>query len=452
MELLPRSALLRCGIGPETRVLLALSGGADSAALLLLLSDAEKDGRIGALTAAHYHHGLRAAADDDAAFCRTLCGSMDIPILFGRGDVRAEAERTGESIEAAARRCRYAFLKSAKDSLQYDCIVTAHHADDQAETVLLHLLRGSGGKGLCGMQPRSGDLARPLLGVTHEMLLRFLEERGQAYCTDETNADLRYTRNRIREELLPAMEDYNPRVREAVCAMAELLSEDEAYLSEQAEELLRAAAKEDCYLRQVLLTGARPVRMRALLLLLQTHCGADYRRTDAEKLDALLTAQAGRSTELRDGYSAWNDGAVLRIGKREAHPAYCIPVEWEGDRFCCRADGWRVSGERAAAYRAPKTAMEACLCLDAFSAGLYGLQLRSKRDGDRFRPLGCKGTKLVSDIYADRKYAERLRRAPLLFCGEDLLFVPGYTVAEAARVTETSKTLIYFKVEEDEGV
>ena len=449
MELLPTSALQRSGIGPDTRVLLALSGGADSTALLLLLSDAKREGRIGDLTAAHFHHGLRKGADEDAVFCETLCKRLDVPFYIARTDVHAEAEASGESIEAAARRLRYAFLRELKYETKSDCIVTAHHADDQAETVLLHLLRGSGLKGICGMQMRNGDVARPLLSVTHAQLLTFLSECGQSYRTDETNADLRYTRNRIRHELLPQLESYNPRICETLCGMAELLSEDERFLSQRAESLLLGAKSAEGYDRTILMRADRPIRMRALLQLLTRCCGDDYCRTDAEKLNALLTAQAGASIELRDGFSAWNDGSIVRIGRRKPQSDYCrsiIPNEE------ISVDGWKIRCERAASYTMPKDGMEACMSLDTFPGGIGALYVRPKRDGDRFRPLGSKGTKLVSDVYADRKYCERLRQAPLLFCGEELLFVPGYTIAEAARVTEKSKTIIQFKIEEDEGV
>jgi len=452
MELLSTSVLRRCGIEPDTSVLVALSGGADSVALLLLLFDALRDGNLCALAAAHYHHGLRASAEDDAAFCARLCASLGIPFFCGHGDVRSAARTAGESLETAARRLRYAYLRAVREEISADCIVTAHHADDQAETVLLHLLRGSGLRGLCGMQPRNGDLARPLLGVPRGAILSFLSERGQAYCIDETNDDLAYTRNRVRRELLPLLADYNPRIRESLCSMAELLSEDEQYLSTEAERLLQRSASDGGQLRTELCMAPPSIRTRALLYLLRERCGEDYCRSDVRRMENLLSAQAGTAIELRGGFSAWNDGDILRVGKRAPAWDAVRPIEWENETFCCRADGWKISGACVSAYCAPKSSMEACLCLDAFSDGIAGLYVRHKRDGDRFRPLGCAGTKLVSDVYADRKYAERLRQAPLLFSGEHLLFVPGYTVAEEARVTEQSKTIIYIKIEEDVGV
>ena len=449
MELLPTHVLRQCGIGSDTRVLLAFSGGADSTALLLLLHDAAQKGKIGSVSAAYYHHGLRAAADREEAFCSALCSRMGVPFFCGYGDVSAAAKTAGEGIESAARRLRYAFLHSTMESIGADCIVTAHHADDQAETVLLHLLRGSGLRGLCGMQPRSGVIARPLLAVSHETLVAFLSECGQAYCTDETNDDPSYTRNRIRGELLPQLSSYNPRIRESLCGMAELLSEDERYLSERAEQLLRDAVSDGGYLRARLAAAESPIRSRALLLLLKEFSGDNYRRTDAQALDALLFAQAGASIELRNSISAKNDGAILRIGPITTLQEYCLPLTVGEETV---VDGWRVNAVFTEEYQSPKNGMEACICLDAFGGGAQTLFLRSKRDGDRFRPMGCGGTKLVSDVYADRKYSERMRRAPLLFSGEELLFVPGYTVAEAARVTKESKTIIYFKLEEDAGV
>lgn len=448
MELLPTAALRRCGIASDTRVLLALSGGADSTALLLLLHEAWRDGKIGELSAAHVHHGLRDAADADARFCSELCQTLSVPFFSAQVDVRAAAQAAGEGVELAARTLRYAALRQIKTQIGADCIVTAHHADDQAETVLLHLMRGSARKGLCGMQPRSDDLARPLLAVTHAQLLAYLRERKQPYCTDESNADLCFWRNRVRAQLLPMMETFNPRITQAICSAAQLLSEDEEYLAFLTQCLLEEAAVDGGYLRQRLTAAPKPIRRRALLLLLRKHCGAEYCRADAQRLDGLLAAQAGTEIELRGGNAAWNDGPILRLGRKEKPPAYRVPIDIGTERT---VDGWRIRCSRVEHYCVPKNTMEACLCLDAFEDAQSCLFVRPRADGDRFQPLGCEGTKLVSDVYTDRKFSQRLRRAPLLFCGETLLFVPGYTVAESARVTTSSKTIIYISIEEDVG-
>ena len=450
MRLLSEDSLLRCGIAHRTHILLGLSGGADSVALLLLLHESLQRGWIGGLSAAHFNHCLRGAdADADEAFCRDLCRSLGLPFFAGRGDVRAFAAANRMSEEQAARTLRYRFLRERMAACGADCIATAHHADDQAETLLLHLLRGSGMAGLCGMQPRTGEIVRPLLHITRAQLLSYLEERGQPFCTDASNADTAHLRNRVRHLLLPALSEYNPQIVRALCGTAQLLSEDEAYLGALADGALQSARRDGGYERLRLLAEPGPVRRRALLLLLRESLDGDVRRSDVARVEALLPAQAGTCIELRRGKKAWLDGALLRLGEKPESAAFSCGLT---PGMACSVAGWRVLAERAAAYRRPESPMQACLSLDGLGGDAAALSLRSRRPGDRFRPLGCGGSRLLSDVFTDRKTPERLREVPLLVCGEEILFVPGYTVAERVRVRPESKSIIYIVVEEDLGI
>ncbi|MDL2225716.1 tRNA lysidine(34) synthetase TilS [Eubacteriales bacterium OttesenSCG-928-M02] len=222
---------------PGEHVLCALSGGADSVALLHLLHGVKEEMGF-SLSAAHYHHGLRRAADGDAAFVEELCKGLGVPLTIGYGKVAEE--KGNRTLEEAARAHRYGFLEETMAAVGADKIAVAHHQRDQAETVLMHLIRGTGTRGLRGMDRMRGDIIRPLLDVDKAEITAFLQEEGIGYREDETNADKGYTRNRIRLELLPLLQEYNPRIEEALCRTARAVAEDEAYLVEEAEAVHKA--------------------------------------------------------------------------------------------------------------------------------------------------------------------------------------------------------------------
>ena len=229
-----RHALLRDG----TRVLVGLSGGADSVALLLLMRELERDGALTVAGAAHLNHQLRGAeADADEAFCAALAGSLGVPFLAERMDVGAgpRAETFGRD---AARSARYAFFERAAAALGADAVAVAHTKEDQAETFLLRLLRGAGTRGLAAILPRAGRVIRPLLDVARADLRAYLASRGQAFREDASNADVAIPRNRIRHELIPSLQSrFSPRVTDVLAREAALARQDEEFLHGEAIKL-----------------------------------------------------------------------------------------------------------------------------------------------------------------------------------------------------------------------
>jgi tRNA(Ile)-lysidine synthase len=251
----------------ETLVL-GLSGGADSVALLDALSLLSRP-RGFRLVAAHLDHRLRPGSQEDVAFCAELCRQLGVVLRVGAADVRGRAERDGGGLEQAARRERYAFLRSVCEQEQAAALAVAHTRDDQAETLLLRLLRGAGATGLGAMRPRSGDLLRPLLAVSRAEVLAHLRARALPWREDPTNADPAHRRNRVRHELLPYLEQrFNPRVREALARAAALLADDAAYLRDAAAALLKRIGREEpagLRLRRAGLAGAPRAVARAAL-------------------------------------------------------------------------------------------------------------------------------------------------------------------------------------------
>lgn len=211
--LLPDGGLIVC----------ALSGGRDSVALLHFLKD-----HGFAVAAAHFDHRLRPDSGKDAEFCRGLCERWDIPFYQGEGDVAAMAGNT----EANARTARYAFLEETAERTGAAVIATAHNADDNLETILLHLTRGCGLNGLTGIRSRRGRVVRPMLQVPRAVIDGYVEKHGLPFVEDSTNADTAFARNRIRHQVMPVLRSINPRVAEVSSFMAETLREDLRFLQD----------------------------------------------------------------------------------------------------------------------------------------------------------------------------------------------------------------------------
>lgn len=287
-------------------VLLAVSGGADSVALLRamhVLADPRR------LVVAHFQHGLRRAAERDAAFVRRLCDELGLPCEIGRPDAELAKQTAGEGLEAAARRARYDFLQAAAERYGARYVAVAHTADDQAETILHRVARGTGLAGLAGM-PRArrlgpaATLVRPLLAFTRAEVLDYLQTLGQVYREDETNRDLNFTRNRIRHDLLPKLRaEYNPEVDAALLRLGQLAGEAQGLIARQVDALYDRAvaitpggARLDCSA----LAGVDPYLVRELLV-------AVWRRQNWP-LRAMTQTKWRELAKMADG-----DGTVQKI-------------------------------------------------------------------------------------------------------------------------------------------
>ncbi|WP_348268539.1 tRNA lysidine(34) synthetase TilS [Edaphobacter paludis] len=264
MNLMPPPALSfdRTNIKPGDRICVAISGGADSVALLLTLHAAntvKRDALGIGLSAAHVHHGIRPGEESDAdqQFVEALCARLDIPLHLHHTSIPERVAQTGETIEEAARAVRYDFFRSLIAANEADAILTAHTLDDQAETVLMKLLRGAWTEGLSAIHPvvlvntptRTGKILRPFLNTRRAEIEDFLNQINQPWREDSTNTDTAYTRNRIRHELLPQLREYNPSLDQTLSNLAELAREEEARWQLELSRLLP----------QILLPG-KPVR------------------------------------------------------------------------------------------------------------------------------------------------------------------------------------------------
>ena len=357
------TALLR----PGMRLAVGLSGGADSVALLRAL--AARSGELGlALHVAHLHHGLRGAeADRDLEFSRELAATLGFPFHEARVDAGTEARadrktgKTAETIEEAARRLRYGWFRKLLASGEIDAVATAHTLDDQAETVLAKFLRGAWTEGLSGISPvldfQEGRILRPLLATKRTEIEAYLHELGQEWREDSSNRHVTFTRNRIRHELLPLLEGWNPRLREHLTQMAELAREEEVWWQAEVARLAQqmllpgkpargggrtagGGVAASMSLEVSRLAKLAPAMQRRLLRYAVERLGAAVDFDATEKLRWLaLHGRAGQKLELPQGLHAGRTARELQLGagaggSKEAgatETQYCVPIPGEID-------------------------------------------------------------------------------------------------------------------------
>lgn len=315
-EALVRKVRAFCGrhgmLPKDGTVLCALSGGRDSMAMLHILSRlGEEEGfRI---AAAHFNHQLRPMADRDENFVRNWCREHEIPLTCGTGDVKAFAAREGLGVEDAARKLRYAFLETAARDMGAARIATAHHREDDAETVLLHLLRGTGLQGLGGIAPVRGKIVRPLLEASRAEIDEYVKRNSIPYVEDESNQDTRFTRNRLRLEVLPLLEEIAPGCGERISAAAELLREENDHLRREAEALMPEGIDGAIDLPVPVLVRQDKTLQRRLVRAVGQKLGVELTRAQTE---AVLSLKNGGCLDLPQGLCAVRKPHRLTLRKQ----------------------------------------------------------------------------------------------------------------------------------------
>lgn len=412
------------------RLLIALSGGSDSVALTAMLSECREELSIH-LEAAHLNHGIRPESAADAEFCRRLCADLDIPFHLKSIDVPAEAARMGAGLETAARELRYAYLESVRIATRSDYIALAHHMDDQAETVLMHLARGAGPGGLCGMRKICGHLYRPLLSCRKAELTDYVRSVGLSWREDSTNAVADTPRNAIRLNVIPALEKSYPQFACAVsrCALSAQIEGD--FVSECADSWLQGrVGKTDFGLWVDLDELPHPAVLRRALIAV---CPAesDWNRLNA--LHALCEARKGKFDLGRD-WLAERTGRRLYFVRKRRPPIEPVPLAIVGEialpGIC------RIEAAPSAPIPVRDDPMRQCVN----TASLRGTVLRTRRPGDRFRPLGT-GDRLLSDYLTDRKIDRPLRDSIALIAREDrVLWVCGLGLSEDAKLGDDTQS------------
>ena len=451
-----RDFVLKMGVlRPGEKALVAVSGGGDSTAMLLALSRLAPAAGW-SLTVAHFDHMLRSReeAAEDAAFVSRLSSQLGLPMVCGRGDVARRVKTKGESVEQAARVLRYRFLATQARTTGATVVLLGHTLDDQAETVLLHLIRGSGVDGLAGMRPRSAwpfgrgpDAGRPVLALRREEMRRYCREHRVEPRDDPTNELLLATRNRARHDVMPALRGLNPRVDEALARLATAAADDAAVLRATAENALNAIAQvNDGYL-SLDITGFQAIpaalRGRVLRLAVGRVFGSsdDLESVHVDALVRLAGLRSGRAS-LPHGLVAVRDSKSLTLCRGELPKARAIEEMRLIVPGAAEAGGWRFEAVYAGRPEtvSPRGRLVAHLDADAVAGGMH---IRSRRPGDRVRPLGLGGEKKLQDVFVDAKIPASERDGiPLLVADWGIAWVPGLCIDERARVTESTEQCV----------
>ena len=401
--------------------IVALSGGADSVALLLLLKNAGFN-----VHAAHCNFHLRGAESDrDEAFCVEFCQKLGVELHRAHFDTREYAELHKVSIEMAARELRYKWFEQLREDIGAAGICVAHHRDDSVETVLLNLVRGTGLRGLCGIQPRNGSILRPLLCVSRAEIEAFLAEKGQRYITDSTNLEADVLRNKVRLQVLPLLQTLNPAVAENVQRTAENLMEAQAMLDGVVNKYADCKTLD---LNELSQYGSSEY------IIFEWLKNYGFNGTQVRQV---LDADTGRIVSSSLGYDVLKDRGRLMVEPAlKPFSPLCIPEEGtyvlgETTRFSLRKKPVYVSKEAHIAT------------LDAAKVH-FPLTIRRVEEGDWMQPYGMTGRKLLSDLMTDLKMTafEKRRQLVVVDAQDVVLWAVGLRTDHRAAVSAETKEVL----------
>jgi tRNA(Ile)-lysidine synthase len=460
----------QCGIEMSTPIVVGVSGGPDSLCLMHVLH------ALGyRMVVAHMDHQLRPDSAAEAAAVEAAAGAMGLPFVMQRVDVGAHARSGKLSIEEAARELRYTFLFEQARKHQVHAVVVGHNADDQVETVLMHLIRGTGISGLRGMSYRTVlhqfdaaiPLLRPLLGTWRGEIEAYCRSNALAPHHDASNDSPEYLRNRVRHELIPILESYNPRVREALWRMAETIGLDHAMLKERVVEawhhtVLREGSGFVSFDADGL-AGQSVSLQRCLILTAADKVlpGGETSHAAVDRAVAFFKDLSSRRLDLGGGILMFREAGsiivsrglqALPIGEwpRMTQDKIAIPC---GEPFTVSlGEGWQFTAEYSTAGASPldlipggKDTLRACLDADSLPGRM---ELRLPHQGDRFQPLGMQGnSQKLSDFFVNAKLPARARGSwPLLCSDEVIVWVPGFRPAEPFKLRRETRRAAYFAV------
>jgi tRNA(Ile)-lysidine synthase len=436
-------------------VLVGLSGGPDSVALLHSLVTLGHRWSL-RLVVAHLNHQLRGAtADQEAAFVRRLSAGLDICCEIGSRNVARYGATHRLSIQEAARIVRYAFFDEVAAKYSASKVALGHHADDNAESILMHLLRGTGPLGLTGIPPvRHGYIIRPLIGLTKKDILAFLELGGFEYLRDRSNLNTKYLRNRIRHELLPHLKEcYNPNTVCALNRLASILRDEEDFWDQEVRQILQDLLVDHAPNRLSFMAGGLSDLHPALLRRLVRHAvlslRGELKRLGHVHVEAVARLIAGPSPsghlDLPQGVRVVRDREEVDflLGTPEQNPwfEYHIP---RIQTTLIREIGifLKLSLCDSSEVSHPKNYPLATALFD-LNAVTFPLKVRSFRHGDRFKPLGIAGSQKVKTFFINHKVPRSRRlRCPIVLSGGRIIWVGGYRIDDSAKITEETKKVL----------
>lgn len=419
------------------KVIVATSGGADSMALLVLLNGLAiaKIGLNLKIVAVHVQHHIRGKeAEKDALFVENFCKSKEVP--FYRVDVDAPflAKKAKISLEDAARKLRYNALEEIRVKEGANFIVTAHHKDDQAETVLLNLLRGAGAKGLRGMQVKNGYIVRPILFMSRAKIEEFCKKEKINYCFDSTNDDITYKRNKIRKVLLPLLEEFNPQIKDNLVHTAKLLAEDEECLTNMAKGFVEKNYKKVndesiLDLKEFDLLDKAIASRVIKLVLYKNKLKAMINRKHIEAVLKLIKAkETGKRLDLPSLQVSYVYGKLRILNSMAKKDNNSLFKKTKFNNMLVFAKKDLANLELVIKRVNSCGSNPNCLYYPCELA--REISLRTRKPGDYFRPEGGRGRKKLKGFFIDEKIPREIRdKIPLVVCGNEVLWVLGYKKA-----------------------
>ena len=419
--------------------LVALSGGADSVAMLLVLK------RLGyRIEAVHCNFHLRGEESDrDERFVGQLCAKEDIPLHLVHFDTKAYSALHKVSIEMAARELRYAYFKRLLDDLGFNAVCVAHHREDSVETTLINLLRGTGLHGLCGIKPVNGWIVRPLLCVSRSDIEAYLAKLHQTYVTDSTNLEADVVRNKIRLNIMPLLREINPSADLSIVATSERLNEVARVYDKAIGEAVEAVA--DLADDHATISVARLMEQtspESVLYDILKRYG--FQPQTIEQIGCNLTAQTGRTFQSATHDLLFDRGNIIIEKHWDAPKPLAMPMEGlyrTGEKASLRVE----TMEKGADFKPSRSPMTATV--DA-SGVAFPLTLRPYSTGDKFVPFGMKGFKLVSDYLTDRKKTmfEKRRQMVVSDANGSIIWLVGERTDNRFRVCETTTRVLKLSV------
>lgn len=458
-------AVFRAGLPAEARILVAVSGGPDSVALLDTLQRcASLPQQRWSLLIGHVNHGLRGEeSEQDERFVRTMAKERGLDVEVARVDTAAHARKRRLSMETAARVLRYQALRSMLSAWPGDLITTGHTLDDQAETIILRLMRGTGITGLGGMRARSGEVVRPFLGVRRETVLQAIQDRGLGYRLDSSNLDPRFARNRVRREVIPTLRAVQPRAIEVLGRTGQLLQLDSDFIEMETDltvKLLEPARGDDEISASLGVWQAlHPALQRHTLRRLITDLLGDSRDLDESHLAIMVTSlQRGDpvSGRLPRGLTVYvgPDRFTLRVGSQP--PPSGPSVTYLDVPGSAQLEGGGMTASVLEMSDREEIDRQVVVCgplhafCDAHALGTH-LMVRSRLPGDRIRLLGG-GTRKLQDVFTDKHVpADARDRVPVVINDQHIVWVPGLVLDRRVAVTRETTGIVHLRFQPNQS-
>jgi len=447
MEILVTQTIYNFGLLENgDSVLVALSGGPDSVALLHLLYGL-KDKYSIKLAAAHLDHGIRKESSKDREFCRQLCRSLDIKFHSKRSNVGVLAAKSKTSLEETGREARYAYLNLLADKYRYDRIATGHTADDNVETVIFNLARGCGLSGLSGIPPKRGRIIRPLIEIRKQDILRWLDAHDIDYRIDKTNRSLRYARNRIRARIVPELERLNRSASENITRLTRNISEEVEFIDSVAskafKECLLKAGNSKIVLDLGKIKGYDKKLRKKLVVEAYRRLGNGFYRPSLEVLSGavgVIDRKSGAKSPLGSGIWIEKSKYYLSIFRKGIQRGQ-VKLKIPGTTKIPSSDLFLKSEvlERREVRKLKTDPAQAFLDRALVAGGT----IRFWKSGDRIRPFGMRGRRLLSDVFSDRGVPSSERREiPLLTSKGEIAWIAGIMISDDFKVGPDTKKIL----------